>query len=164
MLQPRPTAPAPESVAQTVVRVLPTLLRLVVAEMHRAPHTAGMTLPQFRVLARLNERDYRAAELAQALEVGCPTLTATADVLVRRGLVERLTVPGDRRGVLLRLTPAGRALYRALEAQAVAGIAALLAELSPQEREALWLGLTALERGLHRVDLPDPPAPSGSAE
>jgi len=140
---------AADEVARAIVRVLPGLLRSLTAEMHRAPHTAGMTLPQFRVLARLNERDYRAAELADVLEVGRPALTASADGLERRGLIAReRDVPGDRRGVVLRLTPAGRALYRALEAQAVAGATALLAAASPAELAGLDVGLEALERGL----------------
>src|SRR5947207_70632 len=100
----------PDSLARAVVSLLPTLLRLVVAEMHTAPDTVGMNLAQFRVLARLSERDYRAAELAAALEVGRPTVTVTAEKLVRRGLIERRELRHDRRGVALRLTPAGRAL------------------------------------------------------
>ncbi|HLH26795.1 MAG TPA: MarR family transcriptional regulator [Chloroflexota bacterium] len=143
------SAEAPEAVGRGVVRVLPRLIRMLAAEMHRAPGTHDLTLPQFRVLSRLSERDYRAAELADALEVGRPTLTSTVDGLVRRALVERQRdLPGDRRGVLLRLTPAGRTLHRALEARAIAGVAALLADASPAECEALAVGLAALERGL----------------
>jgi len=141
-----------EPAAHTLVRLLPTLVRLVVAEMHAAPHTAGMTLLQFRILCRLSERDYRASELAQVLEMGRPTLTAAADGLERRGLIARLRdVPGDRRGVLLRLTPAGRALHRALETRAAAGLSAALAETSRRERDALELGLRALERSLQQA-------------
>jgi DNA-binding MarR family transcriptional regulator len=148
---PGPDAPGAEALAQIVVRLLPGLIRSLVAEMHKAPQTAGMTLPQFRVLARLNERDYRAAELADALEVGRPTLTATADGLERRGLIERTReVPGDRRGVVLHLTPAGRDLYGVLQGQAVAGVARLLTNATPGERQALAEGLAALERGLQR--------------
>lgn len=139
----------PDTIGRSVVRVLPRLIRVLAAEMHQAPHTRDMTLPQFRVLSRLSERDYRAAELADSLEVGRPTLTSTVDGLVRRGLVERQReLPGDRRGVLLRLTPAGRTLQRALEARAIAGVEALLTDASFAEREALLVGLTALERGL----------------
>jgi DNA-binding MarR family transcriptional regulator len=143
---------APDAIGRGVVRVLPRLIRMLAAEMHRAPHTRDLTLPQFRVLSRLSERDYRAAELADSLEVGRPTLTATVDGLVRRGLIERhRDLPGDRRGVLLRLTPAGRTLQRALEARAIAGVAALLADASAAEREALAVGLAALERGLQSM-------------
>src|SRR5438067_10783074 len=82
-------AAAPDTSGRAMVRLLPRLIRVLAAEMHRAPHTRELTLPQFRVLGRLAERDYRAAELAAALEVGRPTLTSTVDGLVRRALVER---------------------------------------------------------------------------
>lgn len=146
-------APEPDELARAVLRVLPTLFRLICAEMHAAPHTAGMNLAQFRALARLQERDYRAAELAAALGVGRSTLSATSDALVRRGLVERRNLADDRRGVLLRLTPAGHALYRALEARAVSGLARLLTETSQAERSALELGLAALRRCLQEAGL-----------
>jgi len=110
-----------------------------------------MNFAQFRVLCRLHERDYRAAELAAILDVGRPTLTVTAEHLVRRGLVERLRdLPHDRRGVVFRLTPAGRTLYRALEARAVGGLAELLTRVGPDERAALATGLTALRRSLEQ--------------
>ena len=140
---------APESVARALVELLPTVHRLIVAKMHDAPHTAGMNLAQFRVLARLSEGDYRAAELAAALEVGRPSLTVTVDGLSRRGLVERLrTVSGDRRGVMLRLTPAGRAVFRAIEARAVDALAELLRDAAPPDRSALATGLAGLRRSL----------------
>ena len=83
------------------------------------------------------------------LEVGGATLTVTADTLERRGLIERVRgLPDDRRAVVLCLTPAGQALYRALKARSVTGIAELLTESTPDERAALVTGLAALARGL----------------
>jgi DNA-binding MarR family transcriptional regulator len=136
---------SPESAAGAVLDTLPGLIRLIVAGLHDVPHTAGMNLAQFRVLARLSRRDYRVSELASTLDVGRPTLTATINTLERRDLVARLRdVPHDRRVVLLHLTPAGRALYRKLKGRAIATVADLLAEVAPAEREALVSGLAAL--------------------
>src|SRR5690242_11737814 len=95
--------PTREHVGQLLVRVLPRLTRYLVSELHRAPQAHDLTWPQFRVLGYLSERDHRASELADALEIGRSTLTAIGDGLVRRGLVERARdLPGDRRGVLMR--------------------------------------------------------------
>ena len=150
----------PEVVAQALIGMLPTLMRVIVDEMHDAPHTAGMNIAQFRVLSRLSERDYRAAELAACLDVGRPTLTVTAEHLVQRGLVERLRdLPSDRRGVLFRLTPAGRTLQRALEARAVSAVGCLLAGADLEERAALAFGLDALRRGLEEAGRSVLPAP-----
>ncbi|MGN6637125.1 MAG: MarR family winged helix-turn-helix transcriptional regulator [Oryzihumus sp.] len=65
------------------------------------------------------------------------TMTNRVDRLTARGLVERLPDLHDRRGVIVRLTPAGR---RAVD-DALAGLLererGLLAELSDGEREQL---------------------------
>jgi DNA-binding MarR family transcriptional regulator len=140
---------APDDAADLLIQLMPRLLRTAIAAMHEAPHTAGMTLAQFKILGRLNERDHRCGELAEVLEVGGATLTVTADTLERRGLIERVRgLPDDRRAVMLRLTPAGQALYRALRARAVSGIAALLTDSTAEQRKGLVCGLEALERGL----------------
>ena len=139
----------PKDAAALVIQVMPKLMRTAIAAMHDAPHTAGMTLAQFKILGRLSEREHRAGELSEALEVGGATLTVTADTLERRGLIERVRgLPDDRRAVVLRLTPAGQTLYRALKARALSAIAELLTESTTDERSALVTGLTALERGL----------------
>jgi DNA-binding MarR family transcriptional regulator len=139
----------PEAAATLLIQVMPKLLRTAIAAMHDAPHTAGMTLAQFKILGRLSEREHRAGELAEVLEVGGATLTATADTLERRGLIERVRgLPDDRRAVVLRLTPAGQGLYRALKARAVGSIAELLGGSTADERAALVTGLEALEHGL----------------
>ncbi|WP_055589867.1 MarR family winged helix-turn-helix transcriptional regulator [Peterkaempfera griseoplana] len=65
------------------------------------------------------------------------TMTNRIDRLAGKGLVQRLPDPGDRRGVLVRLTDSGR--NRADEA--LAGLLdherALLAELAPAQRTEL---------------------------
>ncbi len=144
-----PDEAGPESAAALLIQLMPTIQRVAVAAMRQAPHTAGMTLPQFRILGRLSEREHRAGELAEALEIGPATLTVTADTLERRGLIARSRgLPDDRRAVTLRLTPAGQALFRALKAKAVSGIRRLLEQSEPGECEALIAGLEALQRGL----------------
>ncbi|HZT07283.1 MAG TPA: MarR family transcriptional regulator [Chloroflexota bacterium] len=142
-------ASSPKAAGRTVVRVLPRLHRQIIAELQRTPDTGDMTWPQFRVLGFLSERDYRASELASALQIDRSTLTTVGDGLVRRGLVERVRdLPGDRRGVLLRLTARGRALHGVLKDRAIAHVAELLASADPAECAGLVDGLEALERGL----------------
>lgn len=144
-----PDEAGPESAAALLIQLMPTIQRVAVAAMRQAPHTAGMTLPQFRILGRLSEREFRAGALAEALEIGPATLTVTADTLERRGLIARSRgLPDDRRAVTLKLTPAGQALFRALKARAVSGISRLLEQSEPGECEALIVGLEALQRGL----------------
>lgn len=89
------------------------------ARLHRMLEAAdsGLTLPQYRMLARLSAGGERSARLAEALTVRRPTITAVADGLVAAGLAARESDAGDRRVVRLILTDDGRAaLARADEA------------------------------------------------
>ena len=48
--------------------------------------------------------------ISERVLVPSPTMTATLDVLERRGWVERIANPQDRRSVLVQITPEGRAV------------------------------------------------------
>lgn len=90
------------------VRVLVRLQRVL------EPAAAGLTLPQYRVLALVAAGGERSARLAEQLSVRKPTLSAVVDGLVAAGHLQRVAIPGDRRGLRLSITAAGReALGRA---------------------------------------------------
>ncbi|WP_199422996.1 MarR family winged helix-turn-helix transcriptional regulator [Actinotalea solisilvae] len=65
------------------------------------------------------------------------TMTNRIDRLAARGLVERLPVPADRRGVLVRLTPAGRARVDAALEDLLRVEHGLLGSLREADRETL---------------------------
>lgn len=67
------------------------------------------TLPRFDVLATLDRyRDgLRMSELSAALKVSNGNVTGIIDRLVNEGLVTRKLVDGDRRAMLVKLTPDG---------------------------------------------------------
>jgi DNA-binding MarR family transcriptional regulator len=67
-----------------------------------------LTLAQYRLLALISEGEDRASQLAGQLALAKPTVSATVETLVERGLLTRETVAGDRRGVRLTVTAAGR--------------------------------------------------------
>src|SRR5439155_5695738 len=74
----------------------------------------GLSLPQFRVLALVDEGGERASQLADRLAVAKPTITAVVDGLVERGYLKRTADCDDRRATKITLTAAGRrALYDA---------------------------------------------------
>jgi DNA-binding MarR family transcriptional regulator len=67
-----------------------------------------------RVLATADQ--FSADDLAQILQVRAPTVTKSINRLSALGLVERLPrTDSDRRSVLVRLTPKGRALAASIE-------------------------------------------------
>lgn len=74
----------------------------------------GISLPQYRLLIELERRPRRAGEIAAELGVKRPSITSLVDGLERDGLLRRVRVEHDRRGVRLESTAAGReALERA---------------------------------------------------
>jgi DNA-binding MarR family transcriptional regulator len=98
------------------IRLLARLAR--VAE--QTCQSTGISLPQYRLLVSAADGPQRASELAAAVGVSRPTLTSLVDGLEQAGLVRRVPVSTDRRGIQLELTAAGReATYRAERALSV---------------------------------------------
>jgi DNA-binding MarR family transcriptional regulator len=132
-------------VAEALYALLPYLVRHAVAEARQVPGCSGLTIFQLRVMGRLSEREYRAGELADAVGVGRPTLTAITDSLVRRGLVRRAQdVPGDRRAVTLGLTDAGCATFEQVRARSIKTLAKLLPEMAHADAAVLLRALTGI--------------------
>jgi DNA-binding MarR family transcriptional regulator len=77
-------------------------------------------------------------------------MTNRVDRLVARGYVEREPDPTDRRGVIVRLTPAGMAVVDAALSHLLAHEHELLAELGPRERDDLAGLLRRLLRPFER--------------
>jgi DNA-binding MarR family transcriptional regulator len=77
--------------------------------------TAGVTRPQWRVLARLKrEPGLRQVELAERLDMEPITLCRSVDRLEEAGLVERNPDPSDRRAWRLQLTDKATPLIKQL--------------------------------------------------
>lgn len=114
----------------------------------KALETVGLSLPQYRLLLLLADGSALATALAQRLTVSRPSITALADGLVQRGLVERVPDPVDRRCVTHSLTDDGRtALARGDEAIQIR-LVATVAHLPARDRKAALKGLAIWVRGL----------------
>jgi DNA-binding MarR family transcriptional regulator len=100
--------PAPKFEALDVdftagIRLLARLAR--VAE--QTCRGTGISLPQYRLLVAVSGGPQRASELAASVGVSRPTLTSLVDGLEHAGLLRRVPVPTDRRGIRLETTDAG---------------------------------------------------------
>ena len=74
-----------------------------------------LSLPQYRVLAFLDEGGTNPSELADRLSVSRPSITALMEGLTERGWVERERDPDDGRRVVHHLNDAGRAVLAAAD-------------------------------------------------
>lgn len=67
-----------------------------------------MTMPQMRTLNFLSRGPQRMKDISDHLMRGMPSATSMIDRLVRKGYVERVPDPSDRRVVLCRITDSGQ--------------------------------------------------------
>lgn len=102
-----------------------------------------ITTTQFAVLARLcTEGPMSQNQLGRAVALDAATVKGVVDRLFRQGLAGRQADAQDRRRLTVAATPAGRALFAARVADALAVSAATLEPLTPAEQK-LFLALLA---------------------
>jgi DNA-binding MarR family transcriptional regulator len=105
-----------------------------------------LSVTQLRMLAVLEDREIGMLQLASILELEKSSTTGLVDRAVRRGLVRRVTVPGNRRAVNVTVTPGGRELVHTARGSVRAEIAAMSGTLRPAERDRLRSSVTTLIR------------------
>mgnify|MGYP000865038986 CR=1 FL=1 len=73
-----------------------------------------ITLPRFDLMAQLERHPdgLSMGELSRRMMVTGGNITPVTDQLVKEGWIERMELPHDRRAWLVRLTPAGRSLFK----------------------------------------------------
>ncbi len=99
-----------------------------------------VSMREYDVLYTLSKcrEPVRLSELNRHVLLSQPALSRLVDRLAERGIVRRLADPADGRGVLLSLTPAGRALQRRVGREHARGVArAMSGGLTPGELRQL---------------------------
>jgi len=98
-------------------------------------------------LADLERRGARRiTELAETQGVTQPAMTGLVGRLAAGGLVERAPDPADRRGVLVTVTPDGRAVLAARRRARAEALADLLDGLDADDHAALAAAMGAITR------------------
>jgi DNA-binding MarR family transcriptional regulator len=123
-------------------RALERLFRLT---MNRKVHTrqtvavgADVTRAGYAVLRCLDEaNESTLSEVADACSMDIATASRQVKVLVADGFVDRQASPDDGRATVLRLTPAGRTVYRRIVAVREAYMADVLRRWSAADRTTL---------------------------
>jgi DNA-binding MarR family transcriptional regulator len=104
-----------------------------------------LTLAQYRLLAMIGGGAERASEIAGRLALTKPTVSATVDTLVERGLIAR-GVADDRRALRLQLTAEGHTALQAAERAMRARLDDVLARVD--DRVTVTRALATLADGL----------------
>jgi DNA-binding MarR family transcriptional regulator len=133
----------PDAVAALVIDVVPLIMRAIRTRMRQ--YRAGLSLPQFRVLAFLDQAQGASlSEVAQHIGVTLPSMSKMVDGLVEQRLVSREFASTDRRRITLALTPHGRALFNAARTHTRAYLAHLFESLPSAKRAILVDALETL--------------------
>jgi|SRR5579884_722999 len=152
------TTPADQThdVALRALHVAPHLNRWIVARVSQNNLGGDLSFRQLTALYVIREESGTFGHLARRLMVTPAVVTGIVDRLERRGYVQRVNDPEDRRRVRLALTERGRAVSVAVEQALANEIAAGLASLSAQEMATLSRGLEVLDRVVAALDVPQP--------
>ena len=97
------------------------------------------TLPRFDLMAQLARYPdgLKMGELSQRMMVSGGNITGITDQLESEGMVQRLPLEGDRRALLIRLTPTGRKAFAEMASVHEGWIVESLSGLSEREVETL---------------------------
>ncbi|CAM2010623.1 MarR family winged helix-turn-helix transcriptional regulator [Acanthopleuribacter pedis] len=129
--------PAPMAVCGAVWRAYERLRQGLLANIS----PAGLDRPGFDVLLTLRRqgkgRALSPSGLAKEIMLSTSAMTNRLDRLEKKGLIERRSDPGDRRGLRIVLTEEGFALADRLVASHVAAQEAMLGALDEEERATL---------------------------
>lgn len=107
---------------------------------------SDFSLPEARLLWELaHHAPLSAAALSKSLQLDAGYLSRLLRGLKARGLLSGQDHPSDRRQTLLKLSPAGKRAFAPLDRDSQAETEALLAPLSPPQREALVEAMSRIQ-------------------
>jgi DNA-binding MarR family transcriptional regulator len=120
----------------------------------------GTTLPRFDVMAALSRHPegLKMSQLSGVLRVSNGNVTGIADRLAEEGLVERVPVPGDRRAMILRLTPAGNVEFANQAASHEGWINDMLTGITAQDARTMAAQLIMVAQAAENKEKQDEPS------
>jgi DNA-binding MarR family transcriptional regulator len=141
------TGPSPEAAAEaaperTSFRDTPLTIPYLLFQLSNRVSSAlleharplGITVPRFRVLMHLVDRDgLRICDLVRECAVEQSAMSRVVDQLEREGMVNRRPDADDNRGVTVWLTPKGRQVYESVFPHAVTAVDQVTSELRKSE-------------------------------
>jgi DNA-binding MarR family transcriptional regulator len=107
---------------------------------------SGLTAPRLSALSVITFKGpITLTELAVAEQVTAPTMTRLVQGLEAAGMVRRTTDARDRRAIRLSATAQGKRVLGAARKKRIGALQHLLADLEPDDIEAVEAALAALE-------------------
>ncbi|AZN38773.1 MarR family winged helix-turn-helix transcriptional regulator [Paenibacillus albus] len=127
----------------SIVDGLAQLSHLVQGILGRVGAQHDLSIIQIRLLAILRDREPSMQQLAQHLNLDKSSITGLIDRAAKRGLVERIPSPTDKRGFLVRVTDAGRQLIDVGGSEIISQLNAAVAAAGLSEAEQVQFAALA---------------------
>ncbi len=141
--------PAPGKVEVILNDFAEKISGLMIDHYQRHMAELELTLPQAQALRILRRGPVTTGKLAEELGISAPAISQLTDRLVRKGLIERRASEGDRRCVIVALTPRGTGLVDEFRARRGEIFNSALERLSEPEQEQVF---RALEKVVAALD------------
>jgi len=130
--------------AREILEIIPLVMRTVAAELRAA---GEMPAPaHFGLLSILAVRPRMLTDLASLQGVSLPTMSNSISAMVERNWVRRVAPEGDRRIVMIEVTPTGKAALERVGKAAEAHLSQVLAPLDLPAHRRLMAGLGVLRK------------------
>lgn len=137
--------PANKDVIKDIVKSIRRLVRAEYLDSQKMSKQFGLTGPQSLVLRLLiKEGALSSADLSRQMYVTPSNITGIIDRLEKKGYVERISKPGDRRVALINLTESGQALGNTLPDPIEKKIVNQLANLEPEQLQILAVAMNQI--------------------
>ncbi len=130
-----------------MIDVIPKVMQSIRVEM-RECRGDKLSVPQFRLLAAINQGIIKNKELGERLGVSEAAISRMLDLLSNEGLIKKGTSKIDRRQSVITLTKDGQKLFKTIKEDATDKMAQKLNSLDSADLEALLKALILLQSKL----------------
>jgi DNA-binding MarR family transcriptional regulator len=134
--------------AHQLLTTLPVMAGAVARAVRAGQEADFNNIAHIRMLHMLIDQPRSFKELCAHRGIAAPTLSRSLTALERRGWIERIKHPTDRRQLLLQLTREGRAQHDSISASAQDFLSQRLNSLTTLERAQVSEALALLSRTL----------------
>ena len=133
-------------------RFMEIMFKLMLDHHRKQVDELDLTMPQAQALKILRAGPLCTGELAVSLRISAPAVTQLTDRLTRKQLIERRAVDGDRRSVLVALTPRGRRAVDRFRERRNNIFGGAMAELGEQDRANIARALAKVVAALEKLE------------
>jgi MarR family 2-MHQ and catechol resistance regulon transcriptional repressor len=135
-----------------VVRVLKKMTDLLFANLKSDIDGFGLSSETFQILELLyNKGPHPVQQISDIFAIPSGSITYVVDKLEKKGLVERLPIPGDRRKINISLTKQGQSDFAAIFPKHVQTITECLSHATDEEKTELIRLVKKIGLGIKQI-------------